>query len=484
MPRIWKTALLIFSSVLVSTPNRAAADRVEAVRVPSTEYTSIEYGDAAPLTRPRRNTATSPALTTIELAPLAQAASVGTEEPKAGEPLRVGSHRSVPTQWSGLIPPTDLPWEAAANGGQLATLAIRSPGARAIRAELLFESLPEGAEVRFYAPTSPETAHGPFDGTHLVRRRDLVSRLRADERTTWSPLIGGDEMVIEVFVPVESGTDEVWFGIETVAHIDRLPYDPRPEKALGDSGSCNRNLACESKWKKVGKSVALIFFEVAGFGSVVCTGQLLNDTDPDTDKPYLLTARHCISKKKEARSATFLWFYRRAKCQGGPIVDASTQTTGGAKILYKSKKPGSKKSTDLSLLKLKRNPPSGVTYSGWTSEDATDIVDRLVRGIHHPSGDAKKVSKGDVLVTSHFDFGLLGPPFSHYVVQWRKGTTEGGSSGSGLWIGKKFPDQYLVGVLTGGSAGCFFRDGLDFYGILSEDFARSKKLRKFLDPPN
>ncbi len=50
------------------------------------------------------------------------------------------------------------------------------------------------------------------------------------------------------------------------------------------------------------------------------------------------------------------------------------------------------------------------------------------------------------------------------MVNWNSGVTEGGSSGSVLFEGSSWPNQLLVGVLTGGSSFCSAPNDPDLYG--------------------
>ena len=69
------------------------------------------------------------------------------------------------------------------------------------------------------------------------------------------------------------------------------------------------------------------------------------------------------------------------------------------------------------------------------------------------------------------------------VGQWEDGTTEPGSSGSGLWD----PDQHLVGQLHGGYASCSSITS-DCFGRLSRSWngggASANRLKDWLDPDN
>ena len=87
--------------------------------------------------------------------------------------------------------------------------------------------------------------------------------------------------------------------------------------------------------------------------------------------------------------------------------------------------------SDFALLELLETPPDSysVYYSGWSAinEAAQSSV-----GIHHPSGDIKKISFDyDALLSANY--GTSGEPSHWRVIQWDDGTTEPGSSGSPLF---------------------------------------------------
>jgi len=64
----------------------------------------------------------------------------------------------------------------------------------------------------------------------------------------------------------------------------------------------------------------------------------------------------------------------------------------------------------------------------------------------------------------------------HYAIGWAKGTTEGGSSGSGLFNSQ----EQLVGTLTGGNAMCGGSGGSSVYGRFDKAFALG--MNKWLSP--
>ena len=99
--------------------------------------------------------------------------------------------------------------------------------------------------------------------------------------------------------------------------------------------------------------------------------------------------------------------------------------------------------------------------------------------IHHPSGDEKRISVYNT--GSAYQSVVLSPgttTVDAYRVRWAQGTTEGGSSGGGIWN----QQRSLVGVLSAGNASCGNINGDDFFGRL--DLAWDAGLDAILDPDN
>lgn len=115
-------------------------------------------------------------------------------------------------------------------------------------------------------------------------------------------------------------------------------------------------------------------------------------------------------------------------------------------------------------------------FSGWNRGNE---IPTSTRGIHHAYGDEKRISTdidAPIIVDYFQPFGS-----SYWRVVWDSGTTQSGSSGSGLW------DQNgrLVGLLSGGSADC--RGGDDRYGRFSKSWNGifdATRLSNWLDPIN
>ena len=123
-----------------------------------------------------------------------------------------------------------------------------------------------------------------------------------------------------------------------------------------------------------------------------------------------------------------------------------------------------------------------VYYNGW---DRSDAIPNSGVSIHHPAGDAKKLSvyNGNVMTSTWRTQEAAGGPDAHFFFHFTKGETEGGSSGSSLWN----EDKLVVGTLTGGGGRC--QSGTNFYGRLQYHWDKYKKdgdattqMATFLDP--
>ena len=121
-----------------------------------------------------------------------------------------------------------------------------------------------------------------------------------------------------------------------------------------------------------------------------------------------------------------------------------------------------------------------VFYAGWSR---AKVAPFNVTGIHHPSGDVKKISLYNGL-TQAAAWNELPNHFHWMIPTWTKGITEPGSSGSPLF------DNHgrVVGHLHGGQSSCQVQDGYDLYGALSADWdsasLKVNQIKGHLDPDN
>ncbi|HEY9143987.1 MAG TPA: trypsin-like peptidase domain-containing protein [Arenimonas sp.] len=406
------------------SPRMVAGERAEASKA------------QAPITW--RDAGASAAASRIELAPMAPERILELEknnERLAGKRLQVGIERAAGEAAAQL---GALRWKAI-EGGSVARVEVRSPDAMALRLGLKLSGVDDRIEMRFAGSDDLSKIEGLSTGAEARRLVD-------GRGLHWSPATDGDTQVIELFAP--DGVDIKALRLQ-VAHVSHLVTNMRSNFALsakiGESASCNVDTACRvgtlgQAFVDAKDSVSWLLFQDGG--SYICTGTLLNDTDNSTQIPYYFTADHCIGTQTIANTVTTVWNYEATSCGSG--VSASTnQVGGGAQLLFNdyAASVGSPIGTDTALLRLNNNPPGYAYYAGW---DANQIPNGTqVLAIHHPSGDAKKSSLGSQVATQTY-LNRVG---------WTSGTTEGGSSGSGLFTGGP-AGYYLRGGLFGGSASC------------------------------
>ena len=306
--------------------------------------------------------------------------------------------------------------------GEIRVAGIVSEGAIGIRVQFKDMSLPAGARVFVYSPTNPDEFYGPYQG-----------RGESQDGTFWTPAIQGDTVVIEYFSPGKNNSAKLPFQISSVAHVYKAAPPPVVEEA---AGTCN--LEVTPAWQDVAKSVGRIDFVSQG-GVFLCTGTLLNNAAND-QKPYFLTANHCLSTQTEAQSATVYWNYNT-----GDSPPGGTPSTHGANLLATGT------SSDFTLLLLTGSLPGGLFFSGWDSSVFSGTS--AGTGIHHPDGSHKRISFGNARQPNA---GNCPSGLQCLRVDWSSGVTEGGSSGSGVWIGTPSDPggPRLIGNLTGGLSAC------------------------------
>ncbi|MBL6866580.1 MAG: trypsin-like peptidase domain-containing protein [Flavobacteriales bacterium] len=234
------------------------------------------------------------------------------------------------------------------------------------------------------------------------------------------------------------------------------------EGPFGNSGACNINVNCPegADWQVEKKAVAII---VNG-GFAACTGSLVNNTSND-GTPYFLTANHCLGNPN---TWTYYFNHESSTCTGttGPT---NMSISGGALLM-------SDGGSDVALIELSSTPPSSwnVEYAGW---DASGSNPENATGIHHPSGDLKKICfEEDSPYTSS-----TGGAQVWWINQWEAGVTEPGSSGSPLFD----QNHRIIGQLYGGAAACsgsVNNGAYDFYGRF--DVSWGLGVSDYLDPQN
>lgn len=353
-------------------------------------------------------------------------------------------------------------WTTLANGDRIWQIEIESKNALTMNFVFDDYHLPKGATVYLYNPKTKEV-QGAY--THANNSAD---------RMLGTTLIQGDNVVIEYYEPkVVQGLGAL--NISMVVHGYRqLGAYPSSKltKGLNDAGDCHIDVNCPlgSGWQDQINSVALI---IEG-GNALCSGALINNTSND-GTPYFLTAEHCGAAGFGAWVFRFNWESPVPVCaQVGNSQDpgAPYNEINGAVLRAK------KSDSDVLLLELNNTPTGNVYYAGWnrSTTPATQVT-----GIHHPSGDVKKISRdNDAAVFVNAGKSLWN------VEGWDQGVTESGSSGSPLFNQNKL----IVGQLLGGPSACVGTSGnadADAYGRFDVSWngtSPADRLKDWLDPGN
>jgi lysyl endopeptidase len=357
-----------------------------------------------------------------------------------GAPIEVALNLDNSGVW------TDLP-----DGGRMWRLRIETPGAYSVN--LVYDKfyMPKGGQFFLYN-----------DGYRFLIGSFTSFNNAADGQFATQP-VPDDAITLEYYEPA-AVRGEGTISVMRVVHAYRNMFGYRDSNSLddyGESGSCNNDVACDAVWNNEEQGVVML---LASDMWRFCTGSLINTVgNPGT--PYILTANHC----SPASTSIAMFNYESPTCGGadGP----TTQTVQGGTQRFNT---SSDNSSDCFLWQLTSAVPLSYNpyYNGW---NANNVAATQSVGIHHPSGDVKKISwDNDPPVSSTYGSTAN----THWNIEgWDDGTTEGGSSGSPLFD----QNHRITGQLHGGAANCSYNYD-DYYGKLS--YSMTAGLRAWLDPSN
>ncbi|MGB2291979.1 MAG: trypsin-like peptidase domain-containing protein [Flavobacteriales bacterium] len=336
-------------------------------------------------------------------------------------------------------------------------LGVKAEGATSLSFYLEEFQVPKGGELFIYNADRTEFK-GAFNHLSVKGWGGLALSL-----------MEGDQVILEYREPVglsnpgQIAISQVVQGYRSLlqreAELDAAKSAAGP---FGNSGACNINVNCPegADWQVEKKAVALI---VNG-GFAACTGSLVNNTAND-GTPYFLTANHCLGNPN---TWTYYFNHESSTCSGstGPT---NNSISGGALLVADG-------GSDVALIELSSTPPSSwdVEYAGW---DASGATPDNATGIHHPSGDVKKICfEEDSPYTSS-----TGGAAVWWIDAWELGVTEPGSSGSPLFD----QNHRIIGQLYGGAAACsgsVNNGAYDYYGRF--DVSWGLGVSQYLDPTN
>lgn len=365
-----------------------------------------------------------------------------------------------------------------ANGSTVYRLTIAAEDAKGISLYYDKFAIPAGGRLFIYSPDKQQVL-GAY--THETNPR---SGLFATE-----PL-AGNEVVLEYEAPRGVAAPQILInGVNYIFNHMRPIIDNHYE--TGEDASdpkCQVNVNCPdgSDWQTQKNGVVQMLMRSAGYVSL-CSGDLMNNTNEDFT-PLILSAGHCASIDNVNFSPTnadlqqwvFTFHYEKIGCSNGSLA-----VLRGNSIVGCTKKAflPIKGQSDGLLLQLTDMVPLRyrVYYNGWDRTGA--IPPAPMAGMHHPSGDAMKISiaTASPVVGNWNGGGAAGGPQDHWKFNFTTGDTEGGSSGSSLFDANK----RVVGTLTGGQDLC---GGVNFYGRLSSHWDKyasggnGSRMDIYLDP--
>ncbi len=388
-----------------------------------------------------------------------QTAELAAREP--GRPMHFATRVEVD-----INPDTHGQWEVLPGGLAVWRLRLHSPEAYSLNLGFTRYEMAPGGLLLLY---SPDLSHlqGPFS------RAD-----NEDHAQLWTPILYGDEMVMELQVPATE-KDLVQLQLSYVHH-DFIGFGLRGSR----SGSCNLDVVCGAAdgWDIVDDYRDIIqsagAYSLGGF--LACSGALINNARNDCT-PYFLTANHCGVSASNAPSMVAYWNFQHSTCrQPGSTASGSVgngqlnQFNTGA--IWRS----AWFESDFALVELDDplDPAHNPFLAGWSMLTPADSM----IAIHHPGVEEKRIS---------FDFdpndwtSWFGNIDSTHIVvnDWDIGTTEGGSSGSPVFD----QDKRIIGQLHGGGAACG-NNLSDEYGWILKSWtgggSPSSRLSDWLDPDN
>ena len=383
----------------------------------------------------------------------------------AAEDAVTDSYKEVPWRF-GVEHVADIGTErggawTAVDGVPVWRTVVRCPGAQSISVRFDRFSLPKGGQVFLWA-TDGSGFLGAFDHRSMKPWGGLAVGVLA-----------GEELVVEYRGPQGSAPEAADLHIDLVVHgyrgiVPAHTDDDAERGPYGTSGACNINVNCPegALWATEKRSVALIL--EGGFA--VCSGALVNTTLND-GTPYFLTANHCLGNPG---NWVYVFNHESATCAGSTGPTNAT-VSGGSLVANNG-------GSDFALIMLDETPPASynVQYAGW---DASGTAPVNATGIHHPSGDVKKICFDEDGPTQ----GNQGGAAVWYISEWEAGVTEGGSSGSPLFD----QNHRIIGQLYGGFAACAgaVNNGqADWYGRFNVSWntgsTAATRLRDWLDPMN
>lgn len=315
------------------------------------------------------------------------------------------------------------------------TAAIRSRGAWGLRVYFADAVLPTSAKIFVYSLEGE--VRGPYGADDL------------DAGKLWANTIFADEVFVEI-----QFTRSAEFRIKIDA-IAVLEYQRAATSAVAPAVSpaatqCLVDVSCVSSsefapaaMETASASTALLAF-IKGSSVGVCTGALINDTDPNGFIPYVLTANHCIDTQTVASTVEAIWDYRSQTCGGQPPHPSILPRSTGATLL------AGRASSDFAFLRMNQGVPLGPLgrwYLGWDAVDFSRFGGMSLYRVSH--AEALSQSYARHAISSIPTPGTCsGSPQGDFIYSKDQfGAISQGSSGGPTYYKGQDGDLFIVGQL-------------------------------------
>ncbi|MCO6495874.1 MAG: T9SS type A sorting domain-containing protein [Bacteroidetes bacterium] len=291
-------------------------------------------------------------------------------------------------------------------------LRINSPTAQALNVIFSHFNLQEDSKLYIYSPDDTADFLGAFGKLNNKANGVFVSGR-----------IWDNEIVIELNRKKRTlGQLADILNIRSFIHV----YKNRDD--FGRALECHENVICApwyNEWCNEIRSV--VKFEKTKNGRrTVSSAVLLNNTNNNFD-PLILTAHHSIDGVDDFNTVLFYFNFQSITCN--PSTNGNDRMfITGANVLDFEKTLTGFGCPDIAIMRAHEAVPLQFNsfYSGWNRRAYSSLPnDDIAVGIHHPAGDIKKFSQGE----------RNNPLLSSCIkVNWDIGYTEGGSSGSPLFV--------------------------------------------------
>ena len=371
---------------------------------------------------------------------------------------------------------------SAEEGMETWILEVSLPGALATCVYFDDFHLPAGATLHFNTP----------EGKYAeVWSEGPITDLENNSHRRWTnDAVPGDELVMVYRCP-EGTTEPAALGVCGFGFFARHQRFPQPwdvATARGGSDPCQVDVNCPEgdSWECEKDAVVKLRITQGG-GIFLCSGSMVNNTARDC-RQLMLSSFHCANEVEEDEWPFFKvqFNYEYFDCGGVQSINSRTRT-GVIHLTDSDDMPnGQINGSDFLLVEVEDPILDSWEpfYAGW---DATGFNGNGGVGIHHPSGDRKKIStyNNSLINSNAYAIG------AHWRVQWvatqtNHGVTEGGSSGSPIFE----ENHRILGTLSGGASFCDSPYSPDYYGKMSyhwdgaNPIPTSMRLKAFLDPAN